>query len=145
MVDKEIEERIFEIFWDYLAFLRSPLTIKEFLQNLLSYTEQMMLAKRLAIAVLLERGLNYEEIDETLKVSKSTVGTVHKQLLIGAVGYQKAVDKILSDEKYEKLGHKIEELILKISPSKRYGSWAWQRKSEQGKSLRKRERQLRVL
>ncbi len=54
-IDPEIEERIFEIFWDYLASLRNPEDINEFLASLLSYTEQVMLSKRLAIALLLAK------------------------------------------------------------------------------------------
>lgn len=80
-IDPEIEERCFEIFWSLLAELKSPREIREFLQSLLSYTEQTMLAKRLAIAVLISKGYNYEEIDQTLKVSKSTVGTVINNFL----------------------------------------------------------------
>lgn len=141
-IDPEIEERIFEIFWDYLATLRDPKEINEFLISLLSFTEQVMIAKRLAIAVLLARGYNYEDIDQTLKVSKSTVGTVHKQILIGAPGYKKAVERILKKEKFENLWNILEELSLKLSRPKRYGSPAWESKSKKGKALAKRQRKL---
>lgn len=141
-IDPEIEERIFEIFWDYLAALRDPKDIHEFLISLLSFTEQVMIAKRLAIAVLLARGYNYEEIDQTLKVSKSTVGTVHKQILIGAPGYKKAVEHILRREKLESLWNSLDEIMIKISGPKRYGSPAWEQKSQRGKALSKRQRKL---
>lgn len=144
-IDPEIEERIFEIFWDYLATLRDLKDIHEFLISLLSFTEQVMIAKRLAIAVLLARGYNYEEIDQTLKVSKSTVGTVHKQILIGAPGYKKAVDRILKKEKFENLWNILEEMPLKLSSPKRYGSPAWEQKSQRGKALAKRQRKLSAL
>lgn len=144
-IDKEIEERIFEIFRSYIAHLRNPIEIQEFLTSLLSYTEQIMIAKRLAIAVLLSRGFTYEDIDQTLKVSKSTVGTVHKQLLIGAAGYKRAISHTLNKRKQENLANKLEEVLLKLSPPKSYGSSAWKAKSEQGKSLAKRKRKLSAL
>ena len=134
-IDPEIEERIFEIFWDYLATLKKPEGIHEFLVSLLSYTEQVMFSKRLAIAVLLTRGYNYRDIDETLKVSTSTVGTVHKQLLVGAPGYTKAVNKILTKD----------EILIKMSGPKRYGSLTWEQKSKRGKVLSKRQRKLSAL
>ncbi|MBM3209673.1 hypothetical protein FJZ40_05310 [Candidatus Shapirobacteria bacterium] len=140
-IDPEIEGRCFEIFWGLLAQLKSPLEIREFLESLLSYIEQTMLAKRLAIAVLLARGYNYEEIDQTLKVSKSTIGTVQKQLLIGAPGYKKAVEKILHQEKIDRLWDKLEEIILSVSPPAQYGSARFEIKSQAGKELAKRKRQ----
>ncbi|MBI2036373.1 hypothetical protein HYT17_01980 [Candidatus Microgenomates bacterium] len=144
-IDPEVEERIFEIFWDYLAHLGKQEEINEFLISLLSYTEQVMLAKRLAIAVLLSRGVTYEYISETIKVSPSTVGTVHKQILIGAPGYLKAIKHIKSQEQQEKLWNKLEEVLLKLSPPKRYGSPAWEKKSTAGKVLAKRKRKLSAL
>lgn len=144
-IDPEIEERIFEIFWDYLATLRKSEDIQEFLVSLLSFTEQVMIAKRLAIAVLLNRGYNYEEIDETLKVSPSTVGTVHKQMLVGAPGYKKAIERISKKEKLEGFWNNLEELMIKLSRPKRYGSSGWEQKSKQGKELAKRSRKLSAL
>lgn len=144
-IDPEIEERIFEIFWDYLATLGKSEDIKEFLISLLSFTEQVMISKRLAIAVLLNRGYTYEQIDETLKVSPSTVGTVHKQILVGALGYKKAVNHISGKEKFENLFNRLEEVLIKMSGSKRYGSPSWEYKSKQGKALSKRQRKLSAL
>lgn len=141
-INPEVEERVFGIFRNYLAHLTNPLDIQEFLLSLLSYTEQVMIAKRLAIALLLSRGFTYEHIDDTLKVSKSTIGTVHKQLLIGALGYKKATFHILNREKQENLWNKFEEIILKLSPPKTYDSGAWTKKSKEGKALAKRKRQL---
>ncbi len=144
-IDPEIEERIFEIFWGYLATLKTPKEIQEFLISLLSFTEQVMLSKRLAIAVLLARGYNYRDIDQILKVSTSTVGTVHKQILVGALGYKKAVDRISKKEKLEKFWNNIEEVMIKLSGPKRYGSAEWKDKSQRGKSLSKRQRKLSAL
>lgn len=145
IINPEVEERVFEIFRNYLAHLRNPLDIQEFLLSLLSYTEQVMIAKRLAIALLISRGFTYEHIDQTLKVSKSTIGTVHKQLLIGATGYKKAVSHIFNKEQRENIFNTLEEIILRLSPPKAFGSAAWETKSKKGKALAKRKRQLSSL
>ncbi len=144
-IDSEVRERIFEIFWDYLAHLGKPDEIHEFLISLLSYTEQVMLAKRLAIAVLLSREVTYQYIAEMIKVSPSTVGTVHKQILIGASGYIKAIRHIQNKRQQETSWNKLEEIFLKLSLPKKYGSAVWEKKSQAGKSLAKRQRKLSAL
>lgn len=144
-IDPEIEERIFEIFWDYIASLHNPRDVQEFLISLLSYTEQVMLAKRLSIAILLSRNYTYENVDETLKVSPSTVGMVHKQILIGATGYLKAIKHIQNQENQEIFLNKLEEILLKLSLPKRQGSVEFEKKSKMGKSLAKRKRKLSAL
>lgn len=144
-IDPEVEERIFEIFWDYFSHLNNPIDVKEFLKSLLSYTEQVMLSKRLAIVVLLSKGLTYENISDTLKVSKSTIGSVHKQLFVDAVGYSKAIRYISSKSSKDKLINKADELFISFSPPKAKGSIAWQSKSRQGKKIAKRSRQLSKL
>lgn len=143
-IDPEIEERIFEIFWSHLSSFNTSKETKDFFMSLLSYTEQVMLSKRLTIAVLLAKNKTYDEISDIIKVSKSTIGSVHKQIFIGAPGYLNAVAKILKDERHEKMWNKLEKLSLEFSLPKRYESEAWKRKSGKGKKLTKRKRQLSV-
>lgn len=145
LLDSEVEERIFEIFWLYLAKLRNTHDIREFLQSLLSRTEQIMIAKRLAIAVLLEKGHTYEHIDQSLKVSKATIATVHRQILTGAAGYKNAAINILYEEKKERSWNTLEDLLLQLSLPKRHGSASWEKKSKKGKALVKRKRVLSTL
>ena len=144
-INPDVEERIFTVFWQTLAELKTPDQIQIFLQSLLSFTEQTMLAKRLAIAVLLRRGHNYERIDNALKVSKSTILSIHRQIMIGTSGYKLAIDKILNKRQTDQLWDIVEELILKISLPQRYGSAKFQRRSQIGKELAKRKRQRNVL
>lgn len=53
------------------------------LKTLLTRTEKTMLAKRLAIIVMLTNGDTYDEIALTLQVSKSTIHRLHRQLVAG--------------------------------------------------------------
>lgn len=144
-VDPEVEERMLEIFKNHIVSLRSSFDVQDFLNCLLSSNEQIMLAKRLAIAVLLYKGYTYEEINETIKVSTSTIGVVHKSIILGAQGYKKAASKVMSDAQLENFWHKLEEIMLKLTPPKRYGSSGWEEKSKIGKRLNKRSRQLSSL
>ena len=140
-----LEERIHEVFCEHLARLTSPASVKEFLQSLLSYTERVMLAKRIAIAILLSRGHTYESIDRTLKVSKATVATVHRQLLTGAPGYARVIEQARRAGAKEQFWDTLEEVFLKLSLPAREGSVKHQLKSEIGKNVRKRKFQREVI
>ena len=94
-VNTLIETRIYEVFWEHLAQLNTSNLIREFLQSLLSHSEQIMLSKRLAIALMLAKGYTYASIDDTLKVSKATITTIHRQLNTGAPGYTRAITLLI--------------------------------------------------
>lgn len=141
-VDPEVSSRMYEVFRNYLAGVKNAQEVEEFFTSLLSVTEQITLAKRLAIAVLLSKGYTYDQINQVLKVSTSTITSVQRQLMSGASGYKKAVNKILSEENKELLSLNIEEFILGVSLPKSKGSYAWERKSKTGKHIVSRKRKL---
>lgn len=85
-----------------------------------------MIAKRLAIAVLLAKGYDYRTISQTLKVSATTINAVLKQQSLDGRGYQNVVDKILRDEElksfYLKLTKHLGQILSPHSPSSRPGT-----------------------
>src|SRR3989344_3785893 len=129
VLDKKLEDYIFNNFVKTIAKLKEPTEIRQFLDDLLSPIERTMLIKRLAIAVMLVKGYTYEQIDHTLKVSRPTIKNVSMSLKYNQKGgYQKAVDEILKDRRKEAFFDKIEEILLAISPPKMYGSASFERK-----------------
>jgi uncharacterized protein YerC len=144
-LDKSIEERICDVFCQHLATLSTKEDVREFFVSLLSSTEQIMIPKRLAIAVLLQKGFTFDDIDDRLKVSKGTITTIQRQLHTGAIGYQKAINSIKKRKQNEELWDSLEELLLKISMPARYGSVRHQIKSQIGKELYRREKQRSVI
>lgn len=52
-------------------------------RSILTPTERIMLAKRLAIITMLEREQSYYQIEQTLNVSGSTIKRLHGRLLAG--------------------------------------------------------------
>lgn len=68
-----------------------------FLNDLLTPTEKVVLAKRLAIAVLLIKGWGYEAIQSFLKVSSDTVGKVSVTVKVNQ-GYRSIVEKMMRTE-----------------------------------------------
>ena len=121
VLSKEVQERIFEIFWQALASCSDQKTVATFLEDLLTPTEKVMLAKRVSIAFLLMKGYDYRSITETLKVSTPTIWTVNLWLKENGSGYKIALEKILRSEKWRKFWQDIERKIEDAFPP-RYGT-----------------------
>ena len=49
LMSEAVKDRMFEVFWKSIADLQGPESVKEFFTELLTPTEQVMLAKRLAV------------------------------------------------------------------------------------------------
>jgi uncharacterized protein YerC len=137
-IHKSVEKRIFEIFRATISHLQSPEDIEEFLHDFLSPVEKIMLAKRLAIAILLAKGYSYPSIRNILRVNPTTIATVSLSLKYSGKGYKKMVEKILSDEKKDKFWQKIEDVLAKI-PNSKGSSWVYQiKKYEEQKRIKKK-------
>lgn len=139
LLDKELENTIFEVFLKTIVDIKTSEEAKNFIEDILFPAERIMIIKRLAIAVLLTKGKTYEYIDHTLKVSRATIMTVSLWLKHGKGGYAKVVDKILKTQKKEASIDNIEEILIKLSSPKAYGSGAWIKKSKEGKELFRRK------
>lgn len=109
---KDIEERMFQIFWQAFAELKNENDVFDFLEDLLSPAEKIMLAKRLAVAVLLEKGWTYPEISSTLKVSTATVNTIKQKNVLLGKGFKKVIGNIL---KREEVSSFLEELAVTVA------------------------------
>lgn len=139
LLDKDLENRIFEVFTESIVELRNSDDVRSFLSDLLSPIERIMLVKRLAIAILLTKGYTYEMIDNALKVSHPTIMKISFWLKYGENnGYKRVIDNFLKQQKKEESLDKIEEMLLQLSGPKRYGSPAFERKSKKGKELFKK-------
>lgn len=63
-----------------IATLKSSQETQNFIKELLTKTEQVMLAKRLAILFMLKHGYSFRQIEKTLKVTPNTVVRYWKQI-----------------------------------------------------------------
>lgn len=123
-LSKEIENRIFEIFWQSLAYCSTKETVASFLEDLLTPTEKIMLAKRVSIAFLLLKGYDYKSINDTLKVSDPTIWTVNLWLKTRGKGYRMILEKIIKSEKMEKFWQDVEKHIQDVLPPRPGTNWA---------------------
>ncbi len=115
LLARKIEKRMYEVFESALADLKKSQDIRNFVDDLLTPTEKIMLAKRLAIAVLLAKGYNYRQIADVLKLSSGTITAVLKHQFINGQGYSVVVKKILGDEEAQKFFLDLEKILSKLA------------------------------
>jgi len=113
-----LEKQMFNLFFRALADLRLPSDIKDFLDDLLSPTEKTMLAKRLAIALLLAKDYDQRSIKQTLKVSLTTVSKINFWLKNQGKGYRKVINKFLKEEKWQEFWQKLGDFIKEATDTK---------------------------
>jgi len=136
-ISRDVYERIFDIFLNTLARLKTRKKVAAFLKEFLTPTEQVMLAKRLAIAFLLRKDYRYREISEILKVSLSTVGFIAMDLKDGE-NYKRVIDRVLKDEEVEKFIEEVGEKVAALFAvgGTKSGTWRYLRdeiRSKKGK------------
>lgn len=140
-ISKEIYDRIFEIFLYTLINIRDKREAEEFTSSLLSPVERIMLAKRLAIAFLLEKGYEYREIQKIIRVSLPTIASVSFVKQYGGEGYKKVVRKIIKEEKINDLLEKSVLKVLDFPAKATKGSGVWRYlKQEVEKERRKNKK-----
>lgn len=90
---REREELLKELS-EALAVLKKPEEIEEFLTDLLTPQERIMLAKRIKVAKLLLEKKDYREIEKELKVSHATIAKIAFWLTEGGRGFKKIAERV---------------------------------------------------
>lgn len=121
-LNPKVEQQIFDTFVESFTTLSSAQKATDFLYDLLSPVEQVMLGKRLAIAYMLMKGYSQRTIADTLKVSQPTVTKVNASLKVGA-GYRAIISHMLQKEKVVAFFDKLEEKLDHLLPPKG-GNWS---------------------
>ena len=116
-LNPKVEQQIFDTFVESFTSLSSTQKATDFLYDLLSPVEQIMLGKRLAIAYMVLKGYSQRSIADTLKVSQSTVTKVNASLKIGS-GYRAIISHMLQKEKVVAFFDKLEEKLDHLLPPK---------------------------
>jgi len=92
-LSENIKKQIDNFFYETLAKLTTKEQIKEFLTEFFTKNENIIFSKRLAIGILISRGVDYRNISRILKVSTATV-TKSAVLYNSGTSYRKMVDEI---------------------------------------------------
>ena len=123
-ISKDVYERIFDIFLRTAVDLHAKSQASNFFEEFLTPTERIMLAKRLAIGVLLAKKYDYQDISKVLHVSKGTIGNVSSRYKYGNE-FHKVIDKILIDEKLEVFFLKVGEIVSTVASKSGPKSSGW--------------------
>jgi len=110
-VSKPIEKKIYKSLYRVLAGIKQPRAVEIFFTGILTDTERMTLAKRLAIAVYLKKNKSYDTIKKELKVSSATIATVQDLIVRGNEGLNIALKTIEADEWANQLTRKISATV----------------------------------
>lgn len=98
-LSKEEQTNLFIKLAKGLVVLRKPEEMAQFLRDLLSEPEVLMLAKRLQIAEFLVEGLTYEKIRDQAKVSFGTIARVQTWLETYGEGYRTVLSRTIKTER----------------------------------------------
>lgn len=100
LMDKDTEKHIWKSLLEAFREVRTNFEVEILLNDLLTPSEKIMLAKRLAIAFLLMKGQSYAEISKKLKVSFATISLVRSAKLRDGRGYQHLLSVILKNHNF---------------------------------------------
>ncbi|MFH1048156.1 MAG: YerC/YecD family TrpR-related protein [Patescibacteria group bacterium] len=90
-LDSNSKMKYLDLLWTSIAQLETRDEVKQFLKDILSESEAIMLARRIEIAKRLLEGESYDNIANKLGVGKDTIGRVQEWLTSGFGGYEKAI------------------------------------------------------
>lgn len=123
ILDKNKQERIFRLLIDCIKTTRKQTDTNDFLHDLFTPTERIMMAKRLAIAVLLLRDdYTQKEISKYLNVSNSTVNRINQSLKFKGDGMRLILGKVTKKKEFINL---LKEIYLDMSTIKGKGkNWS---------------------
>jgi len=110
-LDKTAESRLFKTLELVLTRITKEEDLNDFLLALLTPTEQIMLAKRLGIIVLLKEGLPESRIASALHVTRITVSRMQLFLEARGKGYELAIEIL----KKEQVMDDLKILLLKLA------------------------------
>ena len=114
VLDRQVEEQVFETLWEAVSEVKGRTNVQAFLNDLLTPVERVMVAKRLAIAVLLLKKMAYGEIVDLLKVSNETIARI-ALIIKNSQGFNIAIDKVIRSEAGREIWREIENLIYRFS------------------------------
>lgn len=128
-LNEELLNKLFNLFFTVVGKKDDIDEFKETVIDLLSPTERIMIAKRVAIIYLLLKKIDHMTISDTLKVSPSTVAKFHL-IMEKSQGIVPTFKKLIRNEKFKEF---LEDIYLSFRGPGTYGvNWtsAWQQKKD---------------
>lgn len=120
-----IEEKVYKVFIESVKNTKTSGEVVDFLNDLLSPVEKIMMAKRVAVAfLLLEDKYTYEEIARTVKVSRGTIAKIHAVFALQGKGYRKTLGDILKRKAAKSALSELLDTLTSLPPKgANIGEW----------------------
>jgi uncharacterized protein YerC len=109
-LDYKVEKELLESF-EYVLTHSSPNELKKILSSLMTKTEQLMIAKRLGIAMMLKEKIPDSTIDEVLKVTRFTVNKIALLFAAKPEGFFLALEKL----KQRQIKNSLKNILLELA------------------------------
>lgn len=123
-VSKKVYNRIFDLFLEIFSKLGTKQEVSDFFDEFLTPTEKIMLAKRLAINILLAKKFSYDEISEILRVSSATITNVSDKYKYGKT-LNTITQDLINKEGIEDFWLEIAETITSMGTVGTKGTEGW--------------------
>lgn len=117
-MSEQIQGRTYEVLNKVLAKLKSSKEVSEFLDEFLTPTEKIVLAKRISIGLLIKQGYRYDQIRKILRVTPATISRVAVMMRYTGKAYHQILEKVLRSEEVESLFKDVAEGFLNWTPGK---------------------------
>ncbi|MEK7618398.1 MAG: Trp family transcriptional regulator [Patescibacteria group bacterium] len=92
-LNKQTQEELFLLLVEALSGIKK-IEAAKLLRDLISEQEASMIARRLKVAMLLEQGFSYDDINEAIKVSHGTIAKIQLWLQTYGDGFRAAIPKL---------------------------------------------------
>ena len=115
LLPAETRKEIMDALIRTLTKIDNDRLLARFLDDLLTTTEKLMLGKRLMVAVLLQKGYSYGAVCRVLKMSKTTVHIIQRDLFRSGEGYKKIFDLFFRESKGQRVLDAIERFLDSIT------------------------------
>ncbi len=107
----EVWHKIFDLFSESLSGIKNKANFDTFLNDFLSPTEKIMLAKRFAIGVLLSKGNSYQQIESILHVTSATISKVSVSIKYNQKGINETIENALKKDATRLVWEEIQSLF----------------------------------
>ena len=114
-LSREMQQEMMRAFIQTLVKISDDALLRRFLDDLLSPTEKLMLAKRLMAAVLLKRGYSSGAVCTALKMSKTTVWLIQRELVKSGEGYRTVFERFFRESRGQRILDTIERFLDAIT------------------------------
>jgi uncharacterized protein YerC len=113
----KIQAKVYDVFIESIKNTKTSGEVINFLNDLLSPTEKIMMSKRVAVAfLLLEDKYTYSEISKILKVSRGTIAKINAVFALQGKGFRKTLGDILKRKIAKSALSELTDILTPLPP-----------------------------